>query len=46
MKRLISLCGLAGAGKSTIAKALVEHHGFVRVAFADPHSAIKAEMAL
>ena len=31
---VIGLCGLAGAGKSTAARHLVEHHGFVRRPFA------------
>jgi hypothetical protein len=33
--KLIGLTGMAGAGKSTVAKILVERHGFVEVAFAD-----------
>ena len=32
---LIGLTGLAGAGKDTVADALVEHAGFTKVAFAD-----------
>ncbi len=32
---LIALIGAPGAGKDTIAKRLVEKHGFVRLAFAD-----------
>ena len=32
---LIALFGPPGAGKDTVAKQLVEQHGFVRVAFAD-----------
>ncbi len=32
---LIALIGAPGAGKDTIAKRLVEQHGFVRFAFAD-----------
>jgi len=32
---LIGLVGLAGSGKDTIAKHLVEHHGFVKLSFAD-----------
>jgi hypothetical protein len=32
---LIALFGLPGAGKDTVAKRLVEQHGFVRIAFAD-----------
>jgi hypothetical protein len=31
---VIGLCGLAGSGKSTAARYLVEHHGFVRRPFA------------
>jgi hypothetical protein len=34
--QLIGLAGLAGAGKTTIAKHLVEKYGFARTAFADP----------
>lgn len=33
---IIALCGPAGSGKTTIAKALVENHGFIRKPFADP----------
>jgi len=33
---LIGLAGAAGAGKTTIAKHLVEKHGFTRTGFADP----------
>lgn len=33
---IIGLTGYAGSGKDTIAKLLIEHYGFVRVAFADP----------
>ena len=36
MPVLIGLCGPAGAGKSTAARHLVEHHGFVRRPFAGP----------
>lgn len=32
----IGLVGKMGAGKSTVAARLVEHHGFTRLAFADP----------
>ena len=32
---LIALFGPPGAGKDTVAKRLVEQHGFVRIAFAD-----------
>ncbi len=33
---LIALCGHPRVGKDTVAAHLVKHHGFVRVAFADP----------
>lgn len=32
---VIALCGLAGAGKSTVADYLIAHHGYTRVKFAD-----------
>lgn len=32
---IIGLAGYAQSGKDTVAKALVNHHGFVRMAFAD-----------
>jgi hypothetical protein len=32
----LGLCGVAGAGKDTVADFLVKNHGFVKVAFADP----------
>lgn len=35
-RTLIAFTGLAGSGKSTAAKYLVEHHGFTRVRFAGP----------
>lgn len=34
--KIIGLVGKAGAGKTTIAKHLEQHHGFKRMAFADP----------
>lgn len=34
--RLIGLTGLARSGKDTVADHLVRHHGYTRVAFADP----------
>ncbi|UXY13830.1 hypothetical protein N8I74_10900 [Chitiniphilus purpureus] len=34
--QLIALTGAKGAGKDTVADHLVRHHGFVRLAFADP----------
>lgn len=36
MTTIIGLSGWARSGKDTIADYLVEHHGFTRVAFADP----------
>jgi len=33
---IIGLCGLAGSGKDSAADFLVSHHGFVKVALADP----------
>lgn len=33
---LIALTGKAGCGKDTVGDYLVKHHGYVRVAFADP----------
>jgi hypothetical protein len=33
---LLGLCGFAGSGKDTAAAYLVQKHGFVKVAFADP----------
>lgn len=36
MTRLIALTGYAGSGKSTVAKHLVEAHGFTLVKFAGP----------
>lgn len=34
--RIIGLAGISGAGKDTAGDYLVRHHGFTRVAFADP----------
>lgn len=34
--KLIGIAGKAGSGKDTVANRLVEKHGFVRYAFADP----------
>jgi hypothetical protein len=33
---LVGICGQAGSGKDTVADFLCRHHGFVKVAFADP----------
>lgn len=37
---LIGLMGYAGSGKDTVAARLVDHHGYARVAFADPLKAV------
>jgi dephospho-CoA kinase len=42
---LIALFGPPGAGKDTVAKRLVEQHGFVRVAFADKVRELAYEVA-
>src|SRR5687768_3384285 len=34
--RIIGITGRAGSGKDTVADYLVERHGFVKIAFADP----------
>lgn len=46
MIKVIGLTGFAGCGKSTIAHYLCEHHGFVRVRFADPLKGAAKEMGL
>lgn len=38
--KIIGLSGKAGAGKSTIGKHLIEHHGYTRMAFGDPLKAM------
>lgn len=38
--QLIGLCGLAGAGKTTVAKILMEEHNFIRTRFAEPIKAM------
>ena len=40
---LVALTGLAGSGKDTVADTLVQHHGFVKLAFAD---SLRAEVAV
>jgi dephospho-CoA kinase len=32
---MIGLCGVIGSGKDTVANYLVEHHGYVKIAFGD-----------
>ena len=46
MKNLIVLAGLAGSGKTTAAKHLVEAHGYIRVNFADPLKAMLYALGL
>jgi len=41
---IIGLCGVANAGKSTVASILVKNHGFVEVALADPLKRICKEV--
>lgn len=43
---LIALFGPPGAGKDTVAKRLVEQHGFVRIAFADKVRELAYEVAI
>jgi hypothetical protein len=43
---IIGLAGLAGAGKTTVAKHLVEHHGYVRLPFAGPIKAMAEAFGL
>ena len=33
---ILGLCGFAGSGKDTTADFLIQHHGFIRIALADP----------
>lgn len=35
-KQIIALCGYPGVGKDEVARHLVEHHDFTRIAFAEP----------
>jgi hypothetical protein len=44
--QLIGFAGLAGSGKSTAAKALVDQRGFVRVSFASPLRAMLGALGL
>ncbi len=39
---LVALTGLAGSGKDTVADVLVQHHGFIKLAFAE---ALRAEVS-
>lgn len=44
---LIGLCGLAGAGKNSVAEHLVVHHGFDVLAFAEPvYAGLEAMLGL
>jgi len=41
---IIGVAGNAGSGKDTVADHLVKHHGFVKVALADPLKRICREV--
>lgn len=43
-RTIVAFTGLAGAGKSTAAAHLVEHHGFQRVRFAGPLKSMMAAL--
>ena len=43
---VIGLCGLAGAGKSTVARHLAEQHGYMLVPFAKPLKAMARAFGL
>lgn len=43
---LIAFTGPAGSGKTTAAKYLVDHHGFIRMRFADPLKRMLATLGL
>lgn len=43
---IIGLCGLAGAGKSTVARHLADKHGYVLVPFAGPFKAMARAFGL
>lgn len=43
---IVGLTGAAGAGKTTLAKHLVDHHGFTRTRFAEPLKAMLRVMGL
>lgn len=43
---IIGLCGLAGAGKSTVARHLADKHGYVLVPFAGPLKAMSRAFGL
>jgi hypothetical protein len=45
-RTIVALTGLAGSGKTTAAKRMVEHHGFTRVRFAGPLKAMLAALGL
>ena len=33
--KIVGICGLIGSGKDTVAKRLIENHGFQKVSFAE-----------
>lgn len=43
---IIGLCGLAGSGKSVVAKALVRHYGYVRRPFAYPLKCMLGQLGI
>jgi hypothetical protein len=43
---ILGLCGVAGAGKSSAASYLSEHHGFARTRFAEPLKAMMRAIGL
>ena len=45
-RMIVGLSGLIGSGKTTAAKHLIEHHGFVRLRFAGPLKAMMAALGL
>lgn len=44
MRRVIALCGGQGSGKTTLAKYLVDAHGFTKISFADPIYAMMSSL--